>query len=234
MQIDLHMHSSFSDGKNTPLEMIVAAIELGYEAVAFTDHVWKHSTWLGEYITEISRLKHLFSSQIKVYCGVEAKVTDLLGSIDFDEAYYDELDFVLAAFHRIPLGDNNYANSPDVSVMPDHYLEKWFLALEGALENPFVDGIAHPFNFQQAFLDVWSIEIETRLLEMILKHNKIAEYNVKYPCALLTDFWGNPGLRISPASDSHSKSELIERSKLIKAFESFFTEHCNPLFPLRG
>jgi len=234
MQIDLHVHSSFSDGKNTPLEMVVSAIELGYEAIAFTDHVWKYSTWLDEYITEISRLKQLFSSQIKVYCGVEAKVTDLLGSIDFDEAYYGELDFVLAAFHRIPLGNNIYANSLAVSSMPEYFLEKWLLAFEGALQNPFVDGIAHPFNLQQAFLDAWGIETEIRLLEIILKHNKIVEYNVKYPCALLSDFWSAPGLRISPSSDSHSKCELTERSKLIKALESFFIEHRKPLFPLRS
>ena len=35
---DLHMHTTWSDGKNTPEEMIEEAIRLGLETVGISDH----------------------------------------------------------------------------------------------------------------------------------------------------------------------------------------------------
>ena len=35
---DLHMHTTFSDGENTPEEMIQAAIALGLDAVGMSEH----------------------------------------------------------------------------------------------------------------------------------------------------------------------------------------------------
>ena len=37
-KVNLHTHTTFSDGKNTPTEMVEAYKELGYGAVAITDH----------------------------------------------------------------------------------------------------------------------------------------------------------------------------------------------------
>jgi len=37
-KVNLHTHTTFSDGKNTPKEMVEAYKELGYGAVAITDH----------------------------------------------------------------------------------------------------------------------------------------------------------------------------------------------------
>ena len=36
--IDLHMHSTCSDGTLTPEELVAAALDLGLEAAALTDH----------------------------------------------------------------------------------------------------------------------------------------------------------------------------------------------------
>ena len=36
--IDLHLHSSFSDGLDTPSQLIDKAIELRMRAIAITDH----------------------------------------------------------------------------------------------------------------------------------------------------------------------------------------------------
>ncbi len=37
--IDLHTHSSFSDGELIPSELVRRAFVLGYTAIAITDHV---------------------------------------------------------------------------------------------------------------------------------------------------------------------------------------------------
>lgn len=38
MKVDLHVHTNYSDGKNSPVEMIAAAKRAGLGAIAITDH----------------------------------------------------------------------------------------------------------------------------------------------------------------------------------------------------
>ncbi|MBR9681439.1 MAG: PHP domain-containing protein [Candidatus Altiarchaeota archaeon] len=38
MRVDLHVHTNFSDGKNSPVEMIAGAKRAGLGAIAITDH----------------------------------------------------------------------------------------------------------------------------------------------------------------------------------------------------
>ena len=73
---DLHMHSAFSDGKNTPEEMIEAAIALGLDTVGLSDHSHAESDECGmspegsaAYRAEMDRLKPLYAGKIRVRPG---------------------------------------------------------------------------------------------------------------------------------------------------------------------
>ena len=37
---DLHLHTTFSDGKNSPEEMVEEAIRLGLSEIGFSDHAY--------------------------------------------------------------------------------------------------------------------------------------------------------------------------------------------------
>ena len=64
---DIHMHTVFSDGGNTPEEMVLAAIEHGLDAVGISDHSYTSfdlsycmkAEEIPAYIAEIYRLKEL-------------------------------------------------------------------------------------------------------------------------------------------------------------------------------
>ena len=73
---DMHLHTNYSDGKNSPEEMIRAAISLGISNICFTDHVRKDSLWVADYINELESLKSKFKDKIRIDIGVEAKVLD--------------------------------------------------------------------------------------------------------------------------------------------------------------
>ena len=73
---DLHMHTVFSDGKNTPEEMVEEAIRLGLDTVGISDH--SHLDPCGmtleagaEYRAELARLKKKYAGRIRVLCGLE-------------------------------------------------------------------------------------------------------------------------------------------------------------------
>ena len=118
---DLHIHSSYSDGVNTPEEIVLAGIELGYAEIAVCDHVRATTDWFDSFYAEMERLKKKYEGRITVYSAVEAKVTP--EGLDIRPEFY-LADYVFAALHTFP-GDK-------------------VEAFKVMLESP-ADGIVHPF-----------------------------------------------------------------------------------------
>ena len=76
---DLHTHTCFCDGKNTPEEMVQAAIKAGLFSIGFSGHSYtefdddfcmsKENT--ERYIAEVKRLQEKYADSIEVLLGVE-------------------------------------------------------------------------------------------------------------------------------------------------------------------
>lgn len=80
IRANFHTHTTFSDGKNTPEEMVKAALSLGMTALGFSDHsplpdLQGTSGVAFEdepaYRQEILRLKEVYAGQIELYLGME-------------------------------------------------------------------------------------------------------------------------------------------------------------------
>ncbi len=100
---DLHMHTVFSDGKNTPEEMVREAIRLGLDTVGISDH--SHLDPCGmtleasaEYRKEIARLKEKYAGQIRVLCGLER---------DFLTDDFTEYDYTIGSVHWLRMPDGH-------------------------------------------------------------------------------------------------------------------------------
>ena len=76
---NLHTHTLYCDGKNTPREMIEGALSLGFNSLGFSGHAptsqsadWETSKLdLNEYINEIKTLAAEYRNRIKIYLGLE-------------------------------------------------------------------------------------------------------------------------------------------------------------------
>lgn len=69
---NLHTHTKFCDGKDTPEEIVLKAIELGFDTIGFSIHSPLQISWDTEgYKKEITRLKLIYSDQINILCGIE-------------------------------------------------------------------------------------------------------------------------------------------------------------------
>ena len=72
-----HTHSTFCDGKNTPEEIVLTAIDKGFSAIGFSGH--GHTPYdlrycmkdTEGYISEITRLKGKYADQISIFLGSE-------------------------------------------------------------------------------------------------------------------------------------------------------------------
>lgn len=218
MLMDLHMHSKYSDGRNSPEEMIEAAIGLGFTTIAITDHVWKTSTWIPAYSAHLNRLKSNYENAIQIYCGVEAKVVTLDGEIDVDLSMSPFLDLILGSFHRIPKPNGFYSRTDLLSVPNETVLNHWFMAFSNLLKNPHVDIIAHPF----AELKDFGLHSDQKLLEhcvdLLKNSGKIIEINVRHktPDQELIDSLIKKRVPLVISSDSHSVEDLIKYKPFIK------------------
>jgi DNA polymerase (family 10) len=100
--MNLHNHTTLSDGRFSPQEVIEAGVDFGLTHIAITDHFMTtkvdsiHFDELPDYTQKIRDLGEEFRNQIKVLCGIEIdsckKRTDL-AQIPYNDL--NELDFVL-------------------------------------------------------------------------------------------------------------------------------------------
>ena len=97
---DLHVHTTFSDGKNTPREMVEAALCKGLTVIGFSDHSYtpfdesyciKRDS-MGDYVREINALKREFAGRIEVKLGVEQ---------DYYSPSVDGVEYVIGSVHYV-------------------------------------------------------------------------------------------------------------------------------------
>lgn len=226
MKMDIHLHSNFSDGKNTIEELIEKAIELGYDVIAITDHVRRTTDWIDEYVAEIELAKKKHHS-IRIYSGIEAKVIDLEGNIDAQKWFFDKVDLVLSAFHRIPKGEDIFLSKDEIYADKRTALDLWYRSFIKVLENKNVHIIAHPTEILKRFeIDV-PLEMKVEIAKMVKKSKKIIELNIHYkvPDIQLFRLLCNEGVYFSIGSDSHSLKDFEQAS--INRFWEKLIEECN-------
>ena len=192
---DYHVHSNYNDHSCPDLTVknaLETAEKLGLRTLAFTEHVRRSSTWLPQYIQEIS--SHSKRSKVNVITGFEAKILPD-GSIDCPEDY-SRMYMVIASFHT-------------------PYLDKkiWMNALANAIENPDIDIIGHLAPEATFTLDKYEID---SLASKIVENGKIVEINAKYhrPPRDWILIFKERGVNFQLGSDAHSLSEIGQFGKI--------------------
>jgi DNA polymerase (family 10) len=101
---DLHVHSSWSDGKHTIRELAEAAKGYGYEYIAICDHAWNPLVARGIDETAVAQ-QHKEIEQVnrdldgfEVLAGIECSINDQ-GNLDVGNKILGDLDVVVASIH---------------------------------------------------------------------------------------------------------------------------------------
>ena len=98
---NLHVHSTYCDGKDTPEAIILEAIDKGFDSLGFSIHSY-HSSSNSQIVTmekieaykkEISRLKQEYAGKFDVFLGIEYEIVS--------EHSYQEYEYVIASVHYL-------------------------------------------------------------------------------------------------------------------------------------
>ncbi|MBQ7034415.1 MAG: histidinol-phosphatase, partial [Clostridia bacterium] len=99
---DFHVHSNYSDGKNSLEEMVQAAIAKGFSALGMTDHSYMDDPgrdWgmalerIPAYRQEMAQLKEKYKDQITLLCGIEQDI--------FSPLPPDGYDYTIGSVHAV-------------------------------------------------------------------------------------------------------------------------------------
>ncbi|MGC9444412.1 MAG: DNA polymerase/3'-5' exonuclease PolX [Candidatus Methanospirareceae archaeon] len=201
---DLHVHSTWSDGKNSIAEMANAALALGYEYIAIADHSpavgvagGLNEEKIPQRVAEIERANSRFGDegvQFKVLNAVEVDIKSDF-SLDFPDTVLKAFDIVVGAVHS--------KFSQDRATMTNR--------IKSAMESPHVDIIAHPTGRLLGKRSPYAVDM-AQLMQAAKETKTILELN-SFPerldlndlhCKMAKDF----GVSVAISTDAHDTLQM--------------------------
>jgi DNA polymerase (family 10) len=184
---DLHTHTSYSDGRESLEQMVLAARARGYKYYAVTDH--PRGT-LVEQDLEIDALNARLKP-FKILKGIEVNIR-IDGSLSLPDEVLAERDWVMASLHAA------FDRNPTERVLT-------------AMENPHVDCIGHLTARKINIRPPADVDIE-RVVAKALETGTFLEINAQPNRLDIRDtharLAGEAGVKVAVNSDAHQLSAL--------------------------
>ncbi len=190
-----HVHTKYTDGKNSVFELCKKAVELHIPLIAFTEHVRKNLNYdFSQFLCDIENARDEFSHLI-ILSGVEAKVLPD-GELDVEDEIIREVDYPIFAYHSFPKDINLFLRT-----------------LKKVLMNPYVNTWAHPGLFllrnklKESIFDIEPI------LKLMKNRDILMEINYKYnlPFETWIEKAKKVGIKFVYGGDVHSIEDLKRR-----------------------
>ena len=235
---DFHMHTTFCDGKNTPEEMVLAAIEKGIKKIGFSGHSYvafdEESGCMlpareAEYRKEIARLKNAYADAIEIYCGLERDY--------YSDNTYTDYDYIIGSVHYVKCGDEYVSVDDNVERLKEGvekcfggdyyaYAEEYFKTVSDVVNKTKCDIIGHfdlisKFNEREKLFDESDeryVKAWKKAADALIETGKYFEINtgaisrgykkVPYPSFEMIEYLKARGAEMILSSDSHSRETI--------------------------
>ena len=214
------MHSYYTDGWDSPRNMIRAAEDLNLSVAGFAEHVNARSEYWSAFEREVSHCRRKTSEKIKILKGMEVKVKDYLGNLDLPETGIPEADYVVGVVHSYPEPDGQGFITRLLT--PDEAATLEYKALRALIESASCDVIGHIGGaFQTKFKRLlFPRAFRRKLLGLAKDMGRIVEFNVGHHTD--TEGWMQDlrwsGVLISLASDAHKFSDVGKAYRIARDY----------------
>ncbi len=235
---DIHVHTTFSDGRDDPERVVLSAIEKGMDTIGFSDHSYTQfdesyciaKERIAEYKECINSLKAKYNGKINILCGIEQDL--------FSNEPTDDFDFVIGSAHYINVGNEYFAvdESPDIlKFVAERYfsgdmyslVEKYYENVAAIPERISPTVIGH-FDLITKFIEkepLFDTSCERykiaakKAADALLAYSIPFEINTgaisrgyrttPYPARNIYDYLKSKGAKFILSSDSHSKENIL-------------------------
>lgn len=167
-KVNLHTHTVFCDGRNTPEEMVLSAIDKGFDVLGFSGHSSSCFDGNGciadsdipKYKEEIQRLKQKYRDSILILCGIEQDYYATQPAVGFDYVIGS-----VHAFHK-----EGFDMTPSSFVFVDYGTDR----LQDALDR-FYDG--EPMSLAEDYFERVSHVVEQTKCNIIGHFDLLTKFN---------------------------------------------------------
>lgn len=198
----VHVHSNWTDGRNTIKEMALKSKQLGFEYMVLCDHS-KSAGYANGLTIEKVKAQHLEIDKlneenlgIKIIKGIESDILNN-GELDYDESTLSSFELIIASIHQ---GFKMSKNDMTKRIIT-------------ALKNPFTTMLGHPTGRLLTVRPGLELDIN-EIIDCAADYGKIIEINCN-PYRLDLS-WENviyaksKGMRTSINPDSHKTETLTD------------------------
>ncbi len=236
-KFDLHIHTTYSDGINTPLEVVKFAINNGVGTLGFSDHSFTSFDTsycikkddISSYKSEVLKLKKEYSGKINILLGIEQDYYS-----DEDTTDYE---YIIGSVHYLKIDDNYIPVDESVEILKnaidEHFdgdvyalIECYYDTVADIINKTNADIIGHfdlisKFNENGELFnekDARYINAYKKACDKLVTHNKLFEINTgaisrgyrstPYPSSDIYSYLKSLGAKFILSSDSHSKNTL--------------------------
>ena len=210
-KINFHMHSTGSDGKLSPEELVQRSIEAGLDYICFTDHYirpadispWTKGFFSKKYLRQIKSVQKKYKRKIDISFGMEVDWIEGFEKWTKKEISKFNPDYVLGSIHLlftkkgeifgVNFDEPNFAKKLKEFGGSKKLIQEYFRQLNMMIDSGLFDCIAHldvikTFNEKSKYFstkdkDYKKLVLET--LDNIKKHNMCIEINTSgwtYKC----------------------------------------------------
>ena len=209
--VDLHMHTNWTDGKDSVFKMHEYACKKKLRKILFSEHARSTSgDWFGKFSEEV---KSLNKKNCEAYVGAEVKILNFSGDLDVNDKILNKVDYLMASVHRFP-GETNINKKKTIN----KYSKKDALEIEyeltiKAIKNSDFEILGHPFGMSISRYNIkpdWNLFKD--IIKLCKKFDKAFEINSYYHSniqKLLNECIKEKTL-ISLGSNAHSINEVGE------------------------
>lgn len=236
-KVDLHIHSTYSDGKNTPQEIVANAAKMGIDIIGFSDHSYTpfdtsyciSKEDICKYKAEIISLKNEYKNKIDILLGIEQDYYSTEETNDYE--------YTIGSVHYIKIYDDYIPIDESAKILIDaankyfdgdiySLIELYFETICDVVCKTNCDIIGHidlinKFNENNELFDKCNdryIAAYKKACDVLLKTKKVFEINTgaisrgyttkPYPENQIYSYLKQNGAKFILSSDSHSKDTL--------------------------
>jgi histidinol-phosphatase (PHP family) len=234
---DMHMHTTFCDGKDSPEEMVLSAIEKGLERVGVSFHSVTRLN-KGKYVSiekeqafrqTMQTLKEKYKDKIEVLCGIELDyyTIETLGGFDYIIGSVHQLN-VNGNCYQLDTSKKTFIDLVNKAFNGDYYAcaEEYYRCVADVVNKTNCDFIGHidlitKFNKDQDLFDqnhpryvkAWKDAVDKLVgfgIPFEINSGAISRgyQDIPYPMPPVLEYIKEKGGKLILSSDSHAKENV--------------------------
>lgn len=249
MKINYHIHTTFSDGTSNMMDYCEAAIQKGFDEIAFTDHLTvfpdgstvPHSlngSKLEGYVEEVRKVVKRYGDKLMVRLGLEVDYIPENEKVleDILESY--EFDLVIGSVHFVDdicIDAPNHRDRMEQEVLEkgfDKFYSKYLSIVGKSIETKLFDIVGHV-----DLVRIWGFAPsngffeEQRILNLVEQHKLCLEtssrglrqpVNSIYPSPRIMKKARELAIPITIGTDAHSAKEIDYAYDILIEYIKFF------------